>query len=140
MNLPLAISMNFTVWHSYESVYVHRPDGSHVLIGDFYGDPQAAVIDWNEKWVVVVGYGLILYRLREPFSAYGHAKNSEQFWETSNSPPDILWIEAVYQASCSAVRFVVAPPNQGAGLYELDVDDCSIVRLLPEEPEPIIAV
>jgi len=131
----LARGKNYSVSHEYETVWLTRPDGTTTIIGDFYGDPQAAVVDWKERWCVVVGAGLILYRLREPFLPYEYDRESEQWWEVHRHEPDIWWIEAVYQVSENDLRFVVDPYDNGAGVYELDTERLAIRRLIPPEQD-----
>jgi len=128
-NHILARSEHYTVSHEYETVYLNLPSGKRVVIGDFYRDPEAAAIDADEKWTVVVGCGLILYRLRPPFEEYEHNTSSDQWWEAHRDPPTQWWIESVYQASPNAVRFVVDPAAANAGVYQLDVDSLSIERI-----------
>ncbi len=99
-------------------------------IGDFYGDPSAAIIDWHEKWCITVGCGLVLYWLREPFPDYQYNTKTPQWSELHRDPPDVWWIETVYQVADDVVRFVVDPSRDNAGLYELRVDDLSVVKLL----------
>jgi len=132
-NRILARSNNYIVLHEYEVALLERPIGPRVVIGDFYGDPTAAVIDWKEKWCVIAGRGLILYWLREPFENYEYNKETDQWWEVHRSPPEEWWIEALYQIDDNIVRFVVDPYGNFSGLYELRIDSLSIARLIPNE-------
>ena len=129
----LARSKQYSISNEYEVVYLHRPDGQKIVIGDFYGDPAAAIIDWEEKWCVTVGCGLILYWLKEPFRPYEYDRNTVQWSEIYRSPPDEWWIEAVYQVDDNLVRLVVDPQSDHAGVYELDISDMAIRKLIPEE-------
>ena len=58
----LARSENYEISHEFEAVFLcfstTRPK---VLIGDFYGEPAAAVIDEKERFVIMAGDGLIIY-------------------------------------------------------------------------------
>lgn len=135
MEHVLARSEHYTILHEYETAVLDCPCGTRVAVGDFYGDPEAAVIDYNEKWVVIVGCGIILYWLREPFMPYQYDRTASQWWEAHRSPPDEWWIEAVYQVSDNTVRFVVDPLAPAAGVYELDVESQSVVRVIPREED-----
>jgi len=53
----LARSDNYIVSHRYETVVLERPARLPVVIGDHYGDPVAAVIDWDEKCIVSMKSG-----------------------------------------------------------------------------------
>jgi hypothetical protein len=63
----LAESKYYQVSHEFEAVFLSRKaysfaiPNSEIVIGDFYGDPTAAVIDRQERFVITVGYGLIIY-------------------------------------------------------------------------------
>ena len=129
----LAQSKHYTVSHEYETVLLDCPGGARPVIGDFYGDPKAAIIDWNEEWAIVIGCGIIVYRLREPFVPYEQDKTTDQWWEAHRLPPDAWWIEHVYQVGDRTVRFVVDPEGANAGVYELDVGSLSVVRLIPKD-------
>jgi hypothetical protein len=131
----LTRSKLYTVSHDYEIVLLDRPGGARVVIGDFYGDPETAIIDWNEKWAIIVGCGMVLYRLREPFVPYEHQKATDQWWEAYRSPPNVWWIEHVYQVNDGAVRFVVDPESTNAGVYELDVESLSVIRVIPKNED-----
>lgn len=129
----LARSKHYTVSHEYETVILDRSGGTRFVIGDFYGDPKAVIIDQNEKWVIMVGCGIILYRPREPFVPYEYDKKTDQWWEAHRSRPDEWWIEYIYQVSDTTVRFVVDPEATNAGVYELDVKSLSVVRVIQKE-------
>jgi len=51
----LARSEHYTVSHEYETVFLDHPSGPRVVIGDFYGDPQAAIIDFAEPSTCLYG-------------------------------------------------------------------------------------
>lgn len=125
----LARSENYTVYHLFETVILKRPDGQQVTIGDFYGDPAAAIIDEDEKWVIVVGCGLILYRLQEPFLEYAYGTSTEQWWEMHRYDTDLWWIESVTQLAADRVQFTIAATEAHAGVYQLDLASLAVVRI-----------
>ena len=135
MSHILARSEHFAVSYDQEIAYLEPTDGRRVVIGDFYGNPKSAVIDWEEKWVVVVGCGLILYWLREPFRACASPTHLAQCREFHRLAPDAWWIEAVYQTSETTVRIVVEATGDHAGVYQFNVEDGSIHRIIPKEEE-----
>lgn len=66
MNL-LAESKHYIVYSEYETVILQIKESQRkIQIGDFYGDPQMAVISEDETFCVMCGCGVILYYLREP--------------------------------------------------------------------------
>ena len=46
-------------------------------VGHFYGDPDAAYIDPEERFCITIGCGIIKYNLCEPFEGYMY--NCEPF-------------------------------------------------------------
>jgi hypothetical protein len=126
----LARSDNYIVSHRYETVVLERPARLPVVIGDHYGDPVAAVIDWDEKWCITVGCGLVLYWLREPFWDYEYHRNTSQWYELHRYPPEEWWIETIYQVDNDTVRFVTDPWGDNPGLYELRTENPPIIKLI----------
>ena len=117
----LAESEHYRVEHEFEVVTLHDlRHGRFVRIGDFYGDPEAAVIDQQERWVVMIGCGLILYYLHEPFLPYIYDKCNHQWVEMFRDPSDIFWITSVKQVAADVLDFVVDSASSQAGHYSLD--------------------
>ena len=114
----LARSRNYAVLHEYEAAFIEVPGGRRISAGHFYGDPACAVIDWQERWCVVAGCGLLVYFLREPFAPVGLGP-SDQWARVYHEPGAERWVEALYQRSDDAVRFVVDPGGPNGGVYEL---------------------
>ncbi|MBA3470728.1 MAG: hypothetical protein H0T53_13915, partial [Herpetosiphonaceae bacterium] len=120
MNNVLARSQRYVITYEFEIALLSgvgwrgmgwRP----VNIGDFYGNPFCALIDSAERWCIVGGCGLILYYLHAPFQPYSYHTDTPQWVEWFRSPPDVLWIDNVYQVDPDTVRFVVDPYSSGAG-------------------------
>lgn len=93
----LAESRNYAIISEFESVYLKRPDGTKLLIGDFYGDPKGALIDRDERFVIMYGCGLIVYYLRPPFEGYSYGLETDQWNEFGRDEP-VRWIENVVQS------------------------------------------
>lgn len=117
----IAESENYIIRGDYESSKLYRKsDGKRVAgIGHFYGDPEAGIIDKNEKFCVVVGCGVIVYRLKEPFLEYDYDKESEQWYEFGRGPEDIDWIDEVRQIGDTTVELVDA--NGDKRILEIDL-------------------
>lgn len=123
----LAQSVHYRVEHEFEVVSLQDSrKGRWTVIGDFYGDPDAAIIDQQEQWVVMVGYGLIIYYLREPFLPYKYDLHNNQWVEMFRNPKDIWWIEAVHQVSEDEVKLSVDPNSEQAGHYLLNMQNLSV--------------
>lgn len=131
----LAESENYKVTSEYEYATLHFKNklfGKSVYIGDFYGDPDCAIISRDEKYLVVAGCGLIIYRLKEPFKEYGDAENSNQYSEFFREPENHWWINGLHQTDVDAdwkyFRFVAAN-NEGEFIYKMNAEDFSIEKI-----------
>lgn len=120
----IAASENFRVGSLAEATYLVRSDGTAVMAGDFYSDVKAACIDPAERWCVMVGCGLIAYRLTEPFRTYRYPSSNQswlrgrrverangQWWEWRREPPIIAWLGSVEHEHGD--RFVVVQFAEG---------------------------
>ncbi|GHU33252.1 hypothetical protein AGMMS50256_24830 [Betaproteobacteria bacterium] len=100
----LAQSDRFEISHEYEVVYLSRDGKPSVVIGDFYGDPQVAVIDHEEKWCAVGGHGLIVYFLEEPFDEYRYDQKSSQYFDVGREKDSEWWVESVQQIGAHEIQ------------------------------------
>lgn len=149
----LTASHAFLVWNDYETVYVEANDKRHWKVGDFYGDPVAALITWDERWAVIVGEGALIV----PLDALGDRPLKQvtldtpdalggAFEEAAALVPSVvlyrlfrglsakaLWIEVVYQLHEDSVRFVADPLDDGAGIYQLQFEPLRVQRLFPPQ-------
>ena len=93
MNI-LAESENYVVMHEYERVILKdKRTAKTVIIGDFYGDPEVAVISRDEKYCVMGGCGVIMYYFTEPFEDYQYNVQSAQWKEWGRENPEsIAWV------------------------------------------------
>lgn len=124
----LAKNAHYTIQSEFETVFLLHPAGQTV-IGDFYGDPTAAIIDRRERWCALAGCGLILYYLKEPFEPYEYNCSTRQWVEFHRTPPDEWWIESVRQEGENMVQFVVDPGSKEAGAYLLDTEKLRIQKI-----------
>lgn len=74
-------SENYLVVRDYEICWLYFKNQLHrkVLIGDFYGDVDVAIIDRHERFVLMIGYNTILYYLKEPFTEYDSNQSCVQW-------------------------------------------------------------
>ena len=93
----LAHSRHCEILHEYETVWLIFQGRTPVVIGDFYGDPEVAIIDIDERWCCVAGLGLILYFIGEPFEEYESNRQTSQYFELGREGPEKWWVEAVQQ-------------------------------------------
>ena len=94
----LAQSRQYRITSENEAVYLTLPSGQVVCMGDFYGDPRAALIPWHEEWCIVVGCGLLVYYLHAPFAANTSSIATPQWTELFRTAHQEWWFEAVYQS------------------------------------------
>ena len=71
--------------------------GKAILIGDFYGEPEAAAVDDDETWCVMVGCGLIAYQLTSPWRPYAYppAVSDGQWWEFGRDGAETAWFDSI---------------------------------------------
>jgi hypothetical protein len=93
--IQLARSGRYTVESECEVVELRGADRPNLRIGDFYGDPRAAVIDRRGRWVVTIGCGYIVYYIRKPFTDYASNRVDPQWSEGYNHPGQYAWIDAI---------------------------------------------
>ena len=68
----------YTITSEYEvTILFDKTTENSTVIGDHYGDPQAAIISEDNKFCVSVGCGAIIYYLKPPFDDYKNVKNSQ---------------------------------------------------------------
>lgn len=117
----LAESENFIVSHIFETAFlISKKTGSETEIGDFYGYPECAIIDKNEKWCAVGGCGLIVYKIQEPFREYQyHCFWTDQWDEFGRDASDVWWISKLEQISDNRFQFEIEPGGDHAGVYEM---------------------
>lgn len=91
----LAESRNYIVFYEFESVILKiKKSKKEILIGDFYGEPQMALISEKEDFCAVCGCGIIIYYLHTPFIEYEYNKKTNQ-WKEWGRNNKIIWIESI---------------------------------------------
>lgn len=91
----LAESEHYAIYNEYENVILEvRESHRQIQIGDFYGEPQMAVISRDEKFCVMCGCGVIIYYLREPFMEYEYNTQTGQWREWGRNGTE-AWVERV---------------------------------------------
>ena len=93
----LAESEHYYIKRDYEDASIFaKPDSRRITcVGDFYGDPEDAYIDPEEKFCITVGCGLIKYELREPYEDYMYDVDTTQWIETGRDPKNIEWCDHI---------------------------------------------
>ena len=103
----LAHSAHYVVSHEYETVWLTREGAGPIVVGDFYGDPNVAIIDSDEKWCAVGGSGLIVYFFEEPFDEYKYDKQSVQYFEVGREGDDMWWVKTIQQTGPSEIQVLL---------------------------------
>ncbi len=119
----LCDSKDFTVVSVHEEVWLRRSSspGLGVMIGDFYGDCEAGVIDSDHAWCLMVGEGLIAYSLSAPWTPFRRHVDCSQWWEFgrsghSGNGEGTLWFEA--PIAIGVGRFTVM--GEAGGVFVVD--------------------
>ncbi len=100
-------SENYSIEYEYEKVYLKIKKTSRIiLIGEFYGDPDVAVISDDEKFCAVGGEGLIIYYIKEPFEEYRtDIEKSKQWTKYGRSTnKETIWINEITQIDSEHIR------------------------------------
>lgn len=110
----LAESEKYYIVGEYEEASLYRKaDDKYICsVGHHYGDPTDALIDKNDKFCIVVGCGVIVYRLQEPFLSYMYDRETEQWYEFGRDPENVDWIKSVSQISDDKVELVDEDNNR----------------------------
>lgn len=93
----LAESEHYIIYSEYEIVIMKiKKSRKKVQIGDFYGNPQMAVVSEDEKFCAMCGCGVIIYFFREPFQEYEYHTRTKQWkeWGRNNEKADV-WVESI---------------------------------------------
>ena len=99
----LAESKNYIVHNDYETVLLkNKSDCSEIIIGDFYGDPCGALIDAEERFILMYGCGVIIYYL-PAYREYQYNMKTPQWEELGRGNP-VMWVENAVQTDRNAVR------------------------------------
>lgn len=102
--MVLAESKQYKITNECETVYLEdKISHIKIVIGDFYGDPEGAVIDRNERFAVVYGCGVIVYFLHSPFTEYAYSTRTDQWLEFGREEP-VMWVNEVIQTDDHAIR------------------------------------
>ena len=118
----LAESDSFKVYSLFESVYLKvksrcksyiEYEKSDECIASVYGDPESALISFDENYVVIGGCGVSIYNIQ-----------SREIVELFNEPDNITWTEGVYQSAEDQnhfVRFNVLTKTNQLAIHRLDI-------------------
>lgn len=132
MSSILAESKNLLVKNEYEKVFlIFKSNRRKIYIGDFYGDPQAAVISNDERFCVMVGCGLIIYYLQEPFEEFRYNVSTRQWKELFREKGKEWWIENVELIDDSTIIFTVEEVDtENGGRYKMNVNRIDLIKSL----------
>lgn len=86
-----------------ETFFINKKSKSKILIGDFYGDPQVAIIDKKEKFCAIGGCRLIIYYLSNPYESYSYEKQTLQWKEMFRDGKEV-WVEDIKQVDDSTIE------------------------------------
>lgn len=130
MSSILAESKNLLIINEFEKVFLKFKNSNRkVYIGDFYGDPQAAAISNDERFCVMVGCGLIIYYLQDPFEEFIYNTSTRQWKELFRECGKEWWIDDVKAVDNSTIMFTVEEADlENGGRYKLNVDNIKLIK------------
>lgn len=107
----------YKLYSSYESVYLknkntNSPD-EDLFITYIYGDPDSALISFNNEFIAIAGCGISIYFL-----------SSSIFYELGTEAENTLWTEGIYQSADDdqyCIRFSAYTSENLLRIHRLDV-------------------
>lgn len=116
----LAESEHYYIRKEYEDASLYRkPDSRRITcVGDFYGEPEDAYIDPQERFCITAGCGIIKYNLQEPFESYMYDKTTPQWIEVGRGPDNTEWCDCIEEVTESYV--VVSCEGEDRRMFSLD--------------------
>ncbi|HCC06739.1 MAG TPA: hypothetical protein DEP72_01040 [Clostridiales bacterium] len=130
MSLKLAESENFIITNEYEKAFLIFKDSNRKAnIGDFYGDPQTAIISNDERFCAVGGCGIIVYYLHEPYEEYRYNVTTIQWKELYRENKKNWWIQDIKFLDSSTIIFTVENTDiDNGGRYRLNINTFELTR------------
>ncbi len=111
----IAESDNYEILYEYEKVFLKFKNlDKLILIGEFYGDPNTAIISKNEDFCTIGGEGIIVYYLNEPYLEYNkNDKKSKQWieWGRNDDGPTV-WIDCIEQIDSNKIKLILENSEQ----------------------------
>lgn len=102
----LAESRNYIVYNDYEIVVLKKKsDNSEIAIGDFYGDPNGALTDMEERFILMYGCGVIIYYL--PFYEEYHYNIKTNQWDEFGRSEPVMWVDSTVQMDSNEIRLTL---------------------------------
>lgn len=132
MRSKLAESENFIISSEYGKVLlIIKKINRKVIIGDFYGEPQTALISSDESFCVIAGCGMIIYYLHEPYEAYRANTSTNQWKELHTKFGEARWIEHVEYIDNSTIIYTIEDEDANiAGRYKLDINSLESTKYI----------
>ena len=96
----MAESNNYLILNEYEKAFLQLKDNSQlILIGEFYGDPDVAIISDDENFCAVGGEGVIIYYLRDPYEEFSTDYKSSEQWKIlgREAGKEPMWVKEIKQ-------------------------------------------
>lgn len=125
-NSVLAESEAYRIERVYELAYlVDKKHRLRLAIGDFYGDPDCALIAPDETWFAVGGDGLVYYDFERGIRSFfrvGHAP------EPRKSDPTFLHDMRLNDET--SIRILLDPWADYASVWRLHVPELSLTKLM----------
>ena len=117
----LAESASYQVLSEYEDVFLKFKETLRLVkVGDFYGDPEVAIISEEEKFCAIGGCGIIVYFIQEPFEEYTYYAKTLQWREWNRTDKEgILWVTDIVGIDEQRIEVITEDMRR----IELDVNE-----------------
>lgn len=101
----LVESKNYFIVRDCEDASLYRKPNCRRItcVGDFYGEPEDAYIDPEERFCITVGCGIIKYNLQDPFEEYMYDCDTLQWIEVGRDGDNIEWCDKIEEVTDSYI-------------------------------------
>lgn len=119
----LAGSDSYKLFFRYESATLEGGEfKSPLVVAEFYYPVECGCIDYQEKWVVTGGHGIVIYYLKPPYEPHRLGENSTQWKSLWYSDTSInMYPEAIVQVDDETVRVLIDVNSEDASVYDVNV-------------------
>ena len=105
----------YFIGHIYEDAYlIDKRNGQEILHDDFYGDPTCGLISKSDKWAIIAGEHIIIW------------KNGKT---TKIDKQEIKWVHSIRTSDDEVVEILVDPWTDKAAIWTLDLNNFEIKKV-----------
>lgn len=120
----LAESSNYIIYNEYEIAYLkHKGFSNKVRVAEMYGDPIGAYISDDEKYCLIFGCGIVVYKLCRPFKDYICGNQCKQWVDFFID--DGIWFLSILHVDAHNILI----ESENNGIYSIKLDSMTILKV-----------